>query len=120
MLPPSGNFETRMMHFLSMLGPLRVLLALGLLLLAAAQPFSGGEVQYSGWLMFTTLIAPAVIPIAFFVLLLDMLMSGVFLSSAEDAVGRRRYRTILWVELGLLAMLLAVWGPYFTRLTQVD
>jgi hypothetical protein len=97
------------------LGPLRTMLCAGILVVVALRPWAGGAASYSGWSMVPTLIAPALVPLLFFVLLLDMLMSRVFMTDTEGP-DRARFRRILWIETGVLALLLAVWGPFFFAL----
>jgi disulfide bond formation protein DsbB len=97
------------------LGVQRVLLDVVIVLLIILAPFAGGETAYSGWRMMPTLIAPALAPIFLFVLPLDMTMSAIFMS-AKDLDERRRYRFIIITDFVLLAVLVAVWVPFFVTL----
>lgn len=99
------------------IGLLRFLLALGIVGLSAVAPFSGGGVRYAGWAMFPTLIVPAIVPMLFFVLPLDMIMCGVYMSGANDAK-RRRYRFIVAMDALLFAVLFLAWLPFFLSLLR--
>jgi hypothetical protein len=101
--------------FLRRIGALRVMLAALTLAVVAFAPFARGEVSYSGWAMVPTLIVPAISPIVFFVLLLDMLMARVFLGSTDET-GRQRYRTVLWMDVVLVGLLVLAWIPFFMTL----
>ena len=52
-----------------LLGPLRLMLVVSVFVLIVLAPLVGSDVYYSGWKMGPTLIAPAVVPIFFFVIL---------------------------------------------------
>ena len=59
-----------------------------------------------------TLIAPAIAPLVLMVLALDLLMARVMASGA-DAFVRQRFRRITWLNLILIALLVARWAPFF-------
>ena len=61
-----------------------------------------------------TLIAPAVAPLLFMVVALDLMMSRV-MAAGEDEETRRRMRFISWWNLALIAALLALWAPFFAE-----
>ena len=104
--------------FFSKLGPLRGIMAVVVVILTVAAPFAGGGVQYTGWRMLPTLIAPAVAPIFFFVLPLDMMMCGVYMSG-QGEVERARYRYIIRADLVLWLLLTVAWGAFFFSLVQL-
>jgi hypothetical protein len=104
-----------MSGFLKRIGALRAMLAALTLAVVAFAPFAQGEVSYSGWAMVPTLIVPAISPIVFFVLLLDLLMARVFMGSTDEA-GRRRYRTVAWMDVALVVLLVLAWVPFFMTL----
>ena len=104
--------------FFSNLGTLRGIMAVVVVILAVAAPFAGGGVQYTGWRMLPTLIAPAVAPIFFFVLPLDMMMCGVYMSGQSEAE-RARYRYIIRADLVLWLLLTLAWGAFFFSLIQL-
>jgi hypothetical protein len=101
--------------WLQSLGVMRV----GLLLLAAAvmlaAPKPGTAAVLGGWKMLSTLIAPALAPIVFMVLMLDALMGRVMSGSARGAE-RERYRRIVVTNLVAGIALFLWWAPYFARL----
>lgn len=99
------------------LGFLRFLLALIILLLVLAAPFSGTSAQYSGWGLYPSVIAPALVPMFLFIMPLDMTMCAIYMSG-KDGAGRRRYRSIIWIDLALLSILILVWIPFFLRLLR--
>lgn len=105
------------LKFVKKIGVLRVLLSLGVLIIMAAAPFADAPIEYSGWAMFPTLIAPALVPILFFVYLLEMTMARVFMSD-KDGEERARYKFILWVDLIMLLGLVIFWLPFFIRLLR--
>lgn len=93
------------------LGPLRLVLGVLALVLAVFAPAPGIETQLQGWGLITTSVLPALGPIVFFVLLLDMLMSRV-LQVDTDAAGKRRYRTAILFDGGMALILLLSWLPF--------
>jgi len=70
--------------------------------------------SYQGWAFVTTVIVPALVPIFFFVILLDILMSALFLSSSTGEQ-RARYRFVIRIELALWALLTLAWTPLFLQ-----
>ena len=98
-----------------LLGTLRLMLVVSVFALIALAPLVGSDVFYSGWKMAPTLIAPAVVPIFFFVILFDVLMCLVCRVD-KSAIERQRFESIVRVELVLLALMVALWVPAFYRL----
>ncbi len=97
------------------LGVLRLLLLfvalLGLLLI----PAPGTRAVYSGWALATTVLVPVLVPMLFLLLLLDALMARVFMSDTAGAA-RKRWRTVITINLVVAALLLIRWLPYFAAL----
>jgi hypothetical protein len=65
----------------------------------------------------TTVIVPALVPIFFFVVLLDILMSALFLFSSTGEQ-RARYRFVIRVELALWVLPTLVWTPLFLQVLK--
>lgn len=98
-----------------LLGVLRLLLCLGVVFVTVLAPLAGDDVFYSGWQMVPTLVAPAVMPIFFFIILLDTMMCLVY---RLDNTGNER-RRLIWIvriELALLVVMTLAWLPAFHRL----
>lgn len=106
-----------MTRLIGWLGIQRALLLLGVVVLIATAPYAGGETAYSGWLMWPTLLAPALAPMLVFVLPLDMTMCGILMAD-RTAAERRRYRAIIILDLVLLIVLVAAWSPFFLDLVD--
>lgn len=98
-------------QLLNWMGPLRWMLALGVLALVVLRPAPGTPPAHAGWEMIPTLVVPALVPILVAVLLLDVLMGAVWLASYPAE--RRRYRTVMGVSLGMALLLVLWWWPYF-------
>ena len=90
-------------------------IAFGLIVLSF---FNGGEYAMHGWRTLPTLIAPSLVPILFFVLCLDMMMSLIYSVDSEDTV-KKRYRNIVRVHLVLVILLVSFWVPFFVRLVTL-
>jgi hypothetical protein len=105
-------------RFINKIGMLRALLSFGVLIVIITAPFADAPVVYSGWAMFPTLIAPALVPILFFVYPLELTMTRIFMSDKEGEE-RARYKFILWVDIIMLLGLVIVWLPFFLRLLQL-
>ena len=80
-----------------------------------AGPSESPEVAWSFGLIWTTLIAPPLAVMMVFVVPLDMLMSRIYMTDKQGSE-RTRYRRILAAEGVALALLVAVWTPFFTEL----
>ena len=97
------------------LGPLRLALLLAVLIALVLVPAPGTRAVYEGWPLAGTVLIPVMAPLLLMLLLLDALMARLFLTDARrDA--RRRYRTVLVVNLVAAAALLARWLPYYAAL----
>lgn len=101
-------------QLLGWMGPLRLMLAVGVLALLVLRPAPGTPPAYAGWEMLPTLIAPALVPLFFMVLLLDAIMGTVWLASYPAE--RRRHRTVIGVSLGMALLLVLWWWPFFGAL----
>ena len=99
-------------------GPLRLMLITMVALLAMVGPFSGGRVDFAGFALITTLVAPVTYAIFVFVLPLDMTMSALFMT---DTTPERRaaLKRALITEAVLLAVMLLAWLPFTLQLLGV-
>jgi hypothetical protein len=107
---------TRLRQLLGWMGPLRLMLVAGSLLLVVLRPVPGTPPVYSGWELMPTLVFPALMPLFFMVLLLDAIMGGVWLASYPAE--RARYRAMIAVSLATALLLLLRWWPYFGALAR--
>lgn len=101
-------------EFLRSLGPLRVMLALGAILMLLLRPAPHTAAVFSGWALVPTFLAPVLTPMIFMGLLLDALM-GVVLFVGQEG-DRRHYRTVIAVNLVLALLLVVWWWPYYAAL----
>jgi len=92
--------------------PLRIILTGFALLLIIVRPELGTQISYEGWTMATTLIAPVLSPIIFMLLMLDSLMTKIYMAEKPDDV-RAPLKRILRVNLIIGFGLLLYWLPYF-------
>jgi hypothetical protein len=99
-------------------GLLRLMLITMVGVLAIVGPFSGGSVDFAGFALITTLIAPVAYAIFVFVLPLDMTMSALFMT---DTTPERRaaLKRALITEAVLLAVMLLAWLPFTLQLLGV-
>ena len=101
--------------FAQRLGAMRVALTLMAAALVVLVPWPGpGEDNELG--AFRALVVPALSPILFMVLMLDVLMSRVQMADAGGEA-RNRYRFIIRFELVVALVLALSWLPYFISVT---
>jgi len=102
-------------QYLLWLGPMRVALFLAALLAVVLVPDPQIPASYQGSALFYTVLVPVLTPLIMMVLLLDALMSRVWLADAEgEAV--RRYRTIVGLDLAFTLLVFLAWLPFFMSL----
>jgi hypothetical protein len=101
--------------FFLQIGPMRLLLLGIALLLIVLAP--GGDVREAreGWALVTNVLVPALSPVVLMGLLLDALMSRVWMVDAE-VPARSRYRRILWLNLAASGALILAFVPYLRSL----
>lgn len=97
---------------LEQLRPLRVVLILAAIVAILGKPEIGEPVVYSGWGVITTLLIPVLAPLIFMLLMLDALMSRVWMSEAEGEE-KNRLRLVVRVDLIVGLLLLVYWLPFF-------
>lgn len=96
--------------------PLRVALVGFAILLILVRPELGTKITYEGWAMATTLLAPVLAPIIFMLLMLDSLMTKVFMADKPAEV-RASLRRILRINLLVGLGLFVYWLPFFYYLS---
>jgi len=79
------------------------------------RPEIGTPVAYSGWPMVSTLLMPILAPLFFMLLMLDALMSRVWMSEAQG-MEYKRLRFVFRVDLLAAVLLLVFWLPFFSTL----
>lgn len=99
-----------MTKYLKNFGALRVLLITAAIALAVLAPEPGTAAARSGWEVIPTLIAPAMTPLVFMVLMFDFMMCRVRMT---DEPVRKKFRIISYVELTTAFILLLIWLPFF-------
>lgn len=99
-------------------GPLRLLLIAVVSLLVMVGPFSGGAVDFAGFALITTLVAPVAYAIFMFVLPLDMTMTALFMSDTTT-LRRAALKRALITEAVLLGVMLLAWLPFTLQLLGV-
>lgn len=104
--------------YLRRIGALRAILLASSLAVVVLAPFAGGYPQTSGFPLLTTLLAPVFYVIVIFLLPLDMMMTGIFMSGKPQAE-RERYKLILKSEAVALLALVLSWGPFVARLLRL-
>jgi hypothetical protein len=107
-----GNFVTT---FAAELGVLRVALACVTLTAVVLATPPGTEAVYTGWDFVPTVLLPVLAPLILMVLLLDTMMSAIFMIEKEIEE-RRRYRRIMIANLSLVILLIVRWLPFFMAL----
>jgi Na+-driven multidrug efflux pump len=101
--------------FISQLGPLRVMLAVLAIISIVFTPDAGTSVVYSGWGLFHTVLVPILAPLIFMVLMLDVMMSRIWMTDKQGAE-RKRFVTIIMIDLVLGLGILIVWLPFLLAL----
>ena len=97
------------------IGPLRItLLTLGLLIIAFVPKDQIQEAR-SGWALATSVLIPALSPLVIMGLLLDALMSRVWMIDA-DLNEKHRLRRILWINISMSAIIVVAMIPYLQAL----
>lgn len=103
-------------QFLVTLGELRSMLLGGAAACIIAAAFAThDEVRLQGYGILVDVIAPVLASILVFVILLDVLMSRIYMSDQADDI-KQRYRIIIRAELISVLLLLLVWIPYLIRI----
>ena len=95
-----------------------VMLALTVML-ALLGPLNDGVTYLSGWRFFTSVVAPAMMVIIVFLLMLDITMARVFAKDAEPARSVTLRRASNTEALALLVLLLA-WSPFVLRMLGIS
>lgn len=101
--------------FMARLGVLRVALLIGAVTTMVLAPPPATAGVYTGWAFVPTVLVPVLVPLILMVLLLDTMMSAIFMID-KDIAERRRYRMIIVTHLLLVLALVVRWSPYFLAL----
>ena len=102
-------------QILRVFGVLRLSLVGLVFLDMALRPLPGTSPDYESTHAVIAMVASAMAPILFMLLLLDAIMTLVYMSSME-AERKRRYALVLIANLMLAGILLVYWLPYFRAL----
>lgn len=100
----------KLIEILRQLGALRFLLILAAIFIAALSPEPGTVATRSGWEMIPTLVAPAMAPLVFMVLLFDFMMCRIRMNDGQDY---KKFQMISYVELVAAILFLLIWLPFF-------
>lgn len=92
-----------------------VMLAI-ILLLAVLGPFNDGQTYIEGWPLFTSVVAPAMMVIMVFILLLDITMTRVFAADEAEPQRRARLQLASVVDGWGLLLLVITWAPFVARM----
>ena len=96
-------------------GPLRLALIIMVLVDLILRPVPGTPANFEGASVISDLIAPVMSPILLMLLLLDAIMTGVYMSGMQGDT-RVRYRYVLLTNLTLAIFFVWYWVPYFKAL----
>lgn len=94
------------------LGMLRMMLVTLSFALIIFTPGKQVPENYTGWDAIPAIVMPACVPMVFMGLLLDALMSRVWMVDTEG-LERSRFKTIMIIDLFMAILLFIAWLPYF-------
>lgn len=103
------------MNIFKKLKPMRIVLILCALATIVFRPEPGSEVVYEGVQLIHTVIVPVMAPIFFMLLLLDSLMSTIWLTQTTGET-KKNYQLNIIVNLSVVVLLLYFWIPYIGAL----
>ncbi len=109
-VPPRDQVKPS--NLIGQLGWLRLLLAIVAIIAIAATPKAGTLAVYAGWQIVPTLIVPVLAPLIFMLLLMDALMSRIWMTDKEPQE-RRHFKLAIALNLLLALGMAASWYPYF-------
>lgn len=107
--------KNNILIYIKTFGLLRMALLTLVLVDMLLRPEPGNPANLEGFGVITDLIAPVLVPILFMLLLLDAIMTGVYMSSMQGEQ-RVRYRVVLLTNLSLAILFIWYWIPYFKAL----
>ena len=96
-------------------GILRILLIILAIALMALRPWADAEASFGDWNMVPTLIAPALVPIVFMGIWLDVIMCFVFRSD-KTGYERKKYNIAIMIDVLTVLVMLLIWLTFFTSL----
>jgi len=99
------------------LGWMRLTLIIVAVISIATTPEAGTLPVYSSWQMVPTLIVPVLTPLIFLLLLMDALMSRIWMTD-KDAEARRHYKLAITLNLLLAVGIAIAWYPYFRAIAK--
>lgn len=105
------------MSYARQLGPLRLTLAALAIISIAFMPPPRTPIAYDAWGFVYTVLMPVLAPLVFMVLMLDLLMSRVFMSATDEAQ-RTRYRLTSLVDIVLGVGILIRFVPFLLALSR--
>ena len=108
------RYEVVIKKWLSM-GPLRVMLHGLAILFIAVLPFSEPSWNPQGFDIILAAVVPAVAPMVFIVIMLDVLMSKVWQSDSTDPDVKKHYSTIIRTHMAIASLLLLLWLEAFSE-----
>lgn len=98
--------------------PLRAILLMLTVCVAAVGPFLDGTADPHSWRILPTVIAPALMMILVFALPLDITMTLIFMSDAEP-VQKVRLKRELKLEILAMSVMVLAWIPFYLRFFRV-
>lgn len=99
-----------MFLYLKRIGLLRIGLIAIAIMLFFIRPEPGTTAARSGLEMIPTLVAPAMAPLVFMVLLFDIMMCRIRMSENSE---RRKFLEISYIEIFITCVLAILWLPFF-------
>ena len=100
------------MQFFSNIGTLRIMLLSSIGVVILFSPFADGNVYAHDWRIVYSVVAPTFTMMLVFAVPLDMTMTRVFMSGANDTE-RKRLRKIIRIEASAYLLMLLAWTPFF-------
>ncbi|MEM7019125.1 MAG: hypothetical protein AAF512_17510 [Pseudomonadota bacterium] len=110
------NYGETMTDWFNKFGALRIMLLLLAIVCIIFYPRPDAEIIYDSLSVMSTLVVPVMSPMIFMVVMLDVMMTRIFMADSTDE-NKARLRDIMRVELIVAAILILSWLPFFITIT---
>jgi len=104
-----------MFEILKKLRPMRVALLTFAILTMVFKAKVGTPISYDGWTMIETVFIPVMAPIITMLLLLDSIISSIWITQTTGNE-KKRYKLILGCNLLMVIIMLSIWIPHFINI----